>query len=230
MMSMPRNRSARLRQLISTLRAIVGGIASSLIQPAGDYLRSGPRRLLDPAAIAQHAAQGVKQGHLALRDAIDSSAVALKAIVNRLDEAFQPLPQRPIPVDLIGLRIVAERLQFPDASDPAVANTNRIGPLTITLTVALTGSATAYTVIDQIEIPTFQSGGAFVDLDRVLYQGVVQSGESLVVQVVAGAAGPAVADDQVRFTDTIDGNPSNWIGSHTPSRRQAWRTTTMVPH
>ena len=169
-MLMRRNPSLRLRQLIRLVRAIVGGIASSLIQPASDYLRNGPRRLLDPAAIAQHAAQGARQGHRALRDTINSSAVALQGIVDLLDDAFQPLPQPPIPVDLIGLRVVAERLQFPDASDPAVATANRLGALTLTLRVALTGFVTANAVVDQIEIPAFPTGGAFVDLDRVLYR------------------------------------------------------------
>jgi hypothetical protein len=214
------------------VRAIVGGIASSLIRPAFEYLEAEgkPRRRLDPDAIARYAAEGLKQGHLALIDTIQSSAAASKAIVGRLEDAFQPSPQEPIPVDLIGLRVVAERLQLPDPTDPALANFRRVGGkggptrFTITLRVALAGSVVAYEVIDEIEVPSFQSGGAFVDLDRVLYEGVVQSGESLVVNVVTGKAGPGrVAAEQVRFTDTIDGDPSNWVGPHTPSRSQPWR-------
>jgi hypothetical protein len=69
-----------------------------------------------------------------------------------------------------------------------------------------------------------ESGGAFVDLDRVLYDGVVQSGESLVIEIVAGAAGrESVAAEQVRFTDTIEGDPSRWVGPHAPNRSQPWR-------
>jgi hypothetical protein len=88
----------------------------------------------------------------------------------------------------------------------------------------LAGSVIAYAVIDEIEVPSFPSGGAFIDLNRVLYEGVVQSGESLVVEVVTGAAASGrVAPEQVRFTDMIDGDPSNWVGPHTPSRSQPWR-------
>jgi hypothetical protein len=214
------------------LRAIVGGIASSLIRPAFEYLQAEgkPRRLLDPDAIARYAAEGIKQGHLALIDTIQSSAAASKGIVGILEGAFQLSPQGPISVDLITLRVVAERLQLPDPTDPALAGGRRVreqdGPtrFTITARVAIAGSVIAHTVIDEIEVPSFQSGGAFVDLDRVLYEGVVQSGESLVIEIVAGAAGrERVAAEQVRFNDTIEGDPSSWVGPHVPSRSQAWR-------
>jgi hypothetical protein len=214
------------------VRAIVGGIASSLIRPAFEYLQAEgkPRRLLDPQAIARHAAEGFKQGHRAFIDTIQSSATASKSIVGRLEEAFKLSPQRQIPVDLIGLRVIAERLQIPDPTDPALADGRRIrgqgGPtrFTITARVAIADSVIAYTVFDKIEVPSFQSGGAFVNLDRVLYEGVVQSGESLVVEVVTGAAGrERVAAERLRFTDTVDGDPSSWVGPHTPSRSHPWR-------
>jgi hypothetical protein len=214
------------------VRAIVGGIASSLIRPAFEYLEAEgkPRRLLHPEAIAQHAAEGFKQGHRALIDTIQSSVAASKDIVGRLKEAFQLSPQRPIAVDLIKLRVVAERLQLPDPTDPALANIRRTRarggptPFTMTARVALAGSVIACVVIDEIEVPSFQSGSAFVDLNRVLYEGVVQSGEPLVVEVVAGTAGrKRVADEQLRFTETLTGDPSSWVGLHAPSRSQPWR-------
>jgi len=79
------------------VRAIVGGIASSLIRPAFEYLKAErkPRRLLDPDAIARHAADGVKQGHRALVDTLQSSAAASKVIVRRLEQAFRPSTQAP---------------------------------------------------------------------------------------------------------------------------------------
>jgi hypothetical protein len=214
------------------VRAIVGGIASSLIRPAFEYVQAEgkPRRLLDPDAIARHAAKGVKEGHHALIDTIQSSATASKGIVGRLEDAFQPSPHRPIPVDLITLRVMAERLQLPDPTDPALADGRRVrgqgGPtrFTITARVAIADSVIAYTVFDEIEVPSFQSGGAFVNLDRVLYEGVVQSGESLVVEVVTGAAErERVAAERLRFTETLGGDPSNWVGPHAPSRSQPWR-------
>jgi hypothetical protein len=72
-------------------------------------------------------------------------------------------------------------------------------------------------VIDEIEIPSFQSGGAFINLDRVLFERVVQSGESLVVEVVTSAAGSGrVAAERLRFTDMIDGDLSNWVSCTKP--------------
>jgi hypothetical protein len=126
--------------------------------------------------------------------------------------------------------VVADRLQFADPTDPALANVRRAGVkrrperFAITLRVALAGSVIAYKMIDDIEVPKFQSGGAFIDLDSVLFDEVVQSGELLTVEVVTGAAGVGPVDtEQVRFTDTIEGHPSNWIGVHTPSFSHAWR-------
>jgi hypothetical protein len=215
-----------------TIRAIVGGIASSLIRPAFEYLKAKgkSRRLLDPDAIARHAADGVKQGHLALTEAIRSSAAAANGMLGRLEEAFQPSLQGRIPVDLIGLRVEAECLQFPDPTDPALADVHRAGVkrrperFAITLRVALAGSVIAHKTIEGIEAPEFQSDGAFIDLDTVLFDGVVQSGESLTVEVVTGEAGVGPVDtERVRFTDTIEGHPSNWLGPHAPSRSQTWR-------
>jgi hypothetical protein len=79
------------------VRAIVGGIASSLIRPAFDHLQAKgkSRRLLDPDAVARYASDGVKQGHRALMDTLQSSAAASKVIVRRLEAAFRPSPQAP---------------------------------------------------------------------------------------------------------------------------------------
>ena len=204
------------------VRSIVGGIASSLIKPAFDYLQAEgkPRRLLDPDAIARHAAEGVKQGHTALINAVESSAAASRAIVGQLEDAFQPPLQESIPVELIELRIVAERLQLPEATDPALAD----GRLTFTARVALSGSVSTYAVVKEIEVPSFQPAGAVIDLDRVLYEGLVQTGESLTVEILAGEAGrERVASERIRFSETIAGNPSNWTGAHVPGLNQPWR-------
>ena len=151
-------------------------------------------------------------------------------MVGRLKDAFQPSPQGRIAVDLIGLRVVAECLQLPDPTDPALANDHRAGVkrrperLAITLRVALAGSVIAHKTIDDIEVPTFQSGGAFIDLDSILFDGIVQSGESLTVEVVTGAAGlEPINTERVRFMETVEGNPSSWVGPHAPSRSQPWR-------
>jgi hypothetical protein len=211
-------------------RAIIGGIASSLIPPAYEYLAQGPRPLLDPVAIARYAALGVQQGHRALIDTLVSSAAASKTLVDQLESAFQPSPQRPIPVDLIEMRVVAQRLQLPDPSDPALAEDlparGEAGPhaFTFTARVFIAGSMAVSVVVDQIEVPFFQPGGGFIDLDRVLYEGVVQTGEPLTVEIVTGAAQRGlVAAERLRFSDTIDGDPSQWVGLHSPARSQPWR-------
>ena len=173
------------------LRAIVGGIASSLIEPAFDYLRANgkPRRLLDADAIQRHAAAGVKHGYTTLVDAVRSSEAASREIVARLDDAFRPVSPEPIPVDLVALRVVAERLQLPDRTDPVLANER----FTVTARVALNGSVSGAEVIRQIEIPSSEPAGAMIDLDRVLYEGVVQTGESLTIEILTGEAGRDVA-------------------------------------
>jgi hypothetical protein len=73
------------------VRAIVGGIATSLIRPAFDYLKANGKsqRPLDPDDVARHASDGVKQGHRALIKTLQSSAAASKVIVRRLEEAFR---------------------------------------------------------------------------------------------------------------------------------------------
>ena len=214
------------------VRAIVGGIASSLVQPATEYLESKgrPRRLLDPDAIARHAASGVREGYLALINTIQSAASASRVIVGRLESTFRPLPLGPIAVNLVQLRVIAERLQFPDPTDPVFADSHRtrgqdVTPsLTLTVRVALAGSVVAHAVISEVKVPSFGFGGAFVNLDRVLYEGLVQSGETLTVDVVTGASGPEQVDaERVRFNETISDDPSSWVGRHTPSRSQPWR-------
>jgi hypothetical protein len=204
------------------VRAVVGGIASSLIRPAFDYLEAEgkPRRLLDPEAITRHAAEGFKQGQLALVAAVQSSAAASKRIVSRLEDAFRPSPQGPLPVDLVALRVVSERLQFPDPTDPALAD----GRITITARAAIAGSVSTFDVIKEIELPSSEPAGAFIDLERVLYEGVVQTGESLVIELVTGeAAREQVSSERVRFSDTLDGDPMHWAGAHAPARSQHWR-------
>jgi hypothetical protein len=209
------------------VRAVLGGITSSLKQPALDYLmKAGGRRLLDAGAILRYAGEGVRQGQSALLDALKASAVGTKDVIGRLAEAFRPAEQVPIAVDLVGLRVVADKMQFPDPTDPALAGSGRgkgkrgRARPTMMLRVAINGSVIAQKMI-RIEVPPFRAEGAMIDLDEVLYDGVIQSGESLTVEAVA--AGEGDEGERVRFTDTMTGNPLNWAGSHAPSRQQAWR-------
>ena len=204
------------------VRAIVGGIAASLLRPALDYhqARGKARPVLDPDAIRRHAAAGIERGHLALVDAIRTSAAASERVVARLVDDFRPLPPESIPIELIALRVVAGRLQLPDPTDPALAD----GRFSIIARVSLAGSVIASEVIEEIDVPSFEPRGGFIDLDRVLYDGLIQSGESLVVEICAVAAGrKRFEPERLRFTETLEGRPSTWIGPHFPSRNQPWR-------
>jgi hypothetical protein len=209
-------------------RAIVGGIASALVEPATRYLQA-PRRLLDAGEIARQASQGVAQGKAALVDALQSTARESEAVAARLADAFAPSPG-PVGVETVSLRIVAERLQFPDPTDPALATPpgrrSHPGPghLTVSIRAVLGGSVAGSVVIQDLEIPAFHPAGAFVDLQRVVYEGPAQSGQSLDIEVVAGlVVREPVPAGQLRFNASLDSDPSSWSGSHAPDRTQAWR-------
>jgi hypothetical protein len=145
-----------------------------------------------------------------------------------LEDAFKAAPPQ-IAIDHIPLRIVAERLQIPDLTDPALAPGpvgKRRDPLRlpISIRVVVAGVTVADAVIDNIDVAILERNQRVVDLDRVVYEGVVQSGESLLVEVVTGAPiRKPVATEQLRFKEMLDGDPSSWIGSRAPSRRQLWR-------
>jgi hypothetical protein len=211
------------------LRAIFGGIASSFIKPAYDYLGAGPRPLLDRDAIARHFTVGIKQGYRALIDTIERDANAARQIVNRLEESFTPSSPS-IPIALIGLRVVAERLQFPDPTDPALWDRRSKGesrestPFSFTLRLTLGGSVVANDVVRDINVPRFEPAGGFVQLDRMIYDGVVQSGETLLIEVITGEANPGmIGTERLRYRDILNGEPSSWIGRHAPGRDQTWR-------
>jgi hypothetical protein len=214
------------------LRAIVGGIATSLLEPASVYHRAGGegRRLLEPEAIVRSALEGAQHGHSALVEAVHSSATSAASMASRLANASRPLSPEAIPISvkLIGLRVVAERLQLTDPADPALVD----GHFTLTVRFSIGGTVAADEVIDEIDVPAFDARGGFVDLSRVLYEGVIQSGERGVLEVLSGRAdGAAKGDDnQVRFSETLAGEPSSWIGIHTPSAGQSWRLWYRVEH
>jgi hypothetical protein len=201
------------------VRAIVGGVASSLITPAYEYLQAHntPRRLLDAEAITRAAADGLQHGHRALLETVRSSAAASTTLAGRLDDAFKPPPSERIPVELLELRLIAERLQLPDPTDPAFA-----GVTTTAIFVRVTASGTPV-ASERIElsIPRFQPGGAFIDLDRVLFEGVIQSGETLTIVIAASDQQHNQAP--VMFSSTITADASTIGRTYHPTRSQPWR-------
>jgi len=206
------------------IRAVVGGVATSLLEPALEYHEATgrKRRLLDPERIARRAAEGVEHGHRALQEAVSESAAAGQELATALADGFRPLEPESIsiPVELVQIRIVAERLQFPDPKDPALVN----GRAIFTIRVRLGGTVVAHEVIEDVELPSLDDRRAVIDLDRVLYEGVIQSGERLLLELAAGSAGSEPASpDRVRFSATLGGHPSSWVGLHEPSAAHKWR-------
>jgi hypothetical protein len=206
------------------VRAVVGGVATSLLEPALEYheARGRKRRLLDPELIARRAVEGVELGHRALLAAVRESAAEGEKLATMLAEGFRPLSPESvsIPVELLRVRIVADRLQLPDPKDPALVE----GRTTFTMRLRLGISVVAHDVIEDVEVPSSDDRGVVIGLDRVLYEGVVQSGERLLLEVAAGAAGPgAFPPERVRFTARLGGHPSTWLGAHEPSVEQPWR-------
>jgi len=113
------------------------------------------------------------------------------------------------------IRVVADKLQLPD---PELAGKT----VTVTTRVSLSGEVVAHQVIELEEEQADARG--IVDLDRVLFEGSVQSGELLRVEIAAGAVPrEAPAGEQIRFDEKLAGEPNTWIGSHAPRVSDVWR-------
>jgi hypothetical protein len=206
-------------------RAIVGGIGAGLLQLAYDFheqLNLGNRPRLDPDAIRRHAAEGATEGHRLMTEALARAATDYAYLRDRVARGFaaRPVESISVPVEVIALRVVAERLQFPDASDPTLAD----GHLTLTGRVRLDGSVIAARTLEGLEIPALGARGGLLDLDWELANVLVQTGERLTVELLIGRwTWDEVESELVRFEDAIDGDPSGWVGNHTPKRTQPWR-------
>jgi hypothetical protein len=204
------------------LRAIVGGVASSFLEPALEYRRTreGERPLLDPELIVRRGTQGIELGRRALAEAVRDSVEAGGKLAQALTGAPTVSPQSiPIPVQLQRLRVAALRLQLPDSSDPVLAD----GRFTFTIGVRVGRTWVANQVFEET-VPSFDEHGAFVDLDRVLYEGLTQSGEDIFIEVAAGSERPGtIPPERLRFSDHLGSDSFTWIGVHEPSSTQSWR-------
>jgi hypothetical protein len=206
------------------LRAVVGGIGVGLLELAHDYnaqLIRGRRPRLDPEAIAAGAAEGIERGNRELVEVIRGMGPKEARTADTLERPYRPRESRsiPVPVEVLPLRVVAERLQFTDPGDPAVVDS----PVTLTIRV---GPPRSVIALDVVHAPAaaFESGGRFLELDRLVCETTAQSGEPLVVEVLAGAWGVGDANTEaLRYRDTLVGDPSDWLGRHLPSSDQRWR-------
>jgi hypothetical protein len=206
-------------------RAVVGGIGAGLIDLALDYKEQWAlkqRPLLDPDAIRQKATAGAEDGLRLLTVSLERASTDLAALRDQLTDQSQPLPVEtiPIPIETARVRIVAERLQLPDASDPVLLDDQ----LSLTLRVRLDEAVIATHTIEQLGIPPFGVHGALIDLRQDLAWATVQTGQILSIEVLVGAwrfdeMGPEV----MRFREELTGDPSGWLGRHAPGRAQPWR-------
>lgn len=204
-------------------RALVGGIGSTLLDLALGHqaaLARGERPRLNPEAIRQRAVHGVSRAHALLKKSVDDAASAFGALRETLATSTVPPVDVHIPVDVRRLRVVAEAVQFPDATDPALFGRR----VTLTIRIKLDSTVLAYQILEDIDLPSFNAHGGIIELNRQVGEIEVQTGESLSVEVLMGRWKSEAADSEaLRFSQTLRGNASKWIGKTAPARSQAWR-------
>jgi hypothetical protein len=211
-------------------RAIVGGIGGALRDLALDHYDAyaqGKRPRLDPDDIRQRAMQGAAYGHRLLVETLSQAAQDFAYLRDQLGAGLRACPPEsiPVPIETVAIRVVLERLQLPDATDPALVD----GYLTLTARVRLAGEIIGVHTAEQIPVPAFDARGGFVHLDVPVAEAVAQSGERLSIELLIGAwsLGEFVPES-VRFAATHVGEPSTWLGRHVPDSAQAWRLSYRI--
>jgi hypothetical protein len=202
-------------------RALVGSIATSLLRPASDY-REGQRkhrRLLNGELIAHHANEGVERGLNALIQVARARAEAAHGAADLLERGTRAQNLNPIQIPVHPIRVVADRLQLPDPTDPELAGKT----VTVTARISLSGEVVAHHVIDLGSVKA-DARRITADLERVLFEGSVQNGETLRVEILAGAVQrDAPGGEQTRYDETLTGAPDTWIGPQAPRLSDLWR-------
>jgi hypothetical protein len=82
--------------------------------------------------------------------------------------------------------VTAERLQIPDPTDPALVG----GRFTFTIQLTIGDFIVATEQQGEMGLSGFSAAGGYIELDHILYEGVAQSGESLIVQALAAPLKP----------------------------------------
>jgi hypothetical protein len=205
-------------------RAIVGGIGSTLLQPSlrfRDALARRERPQLDGRALGHEAAAGVEAGYRAFVDAAVATPEVLAELREGLTKGFRVLPvPPPAPFSAMTIRIVAERLQVSDPSDPLLID----GYFTLTVRARVDESVIASAVIERMEVPESGPRGVVVPLDLELAPFDVIEGDRLIVEVLAGqeeVIGPGA--QPARASDRVEGRPADWLGSHLSNTAEPWR-------
>jgi len=206
-----------------TNRALVGGIGSALLEIAIEHrnLRArGHRPRLNAEAIRRCAVDGVSRGLDLLRKTIDDAAKAYSAMSSDLTSLGKPQLEVRISIKSHRLRIVAEALQLPDPSDPALVNGSAVVSIRIRQDDDDDGG-TPPGCFQNVVLPSFEVRDGLNKLGSEVGEVEVQTGESLTVEVLAGR--DAADREAIRFRETLRGEASGWIGKREPAPSQAWR-------
>jgi hypothetical protein len=205
-------------------QAIVGGIALGLRDLAFGYQKAraqGGRPRLQPDAIREQALTGAREGSRALAEALASRGARMAELGATLSKTFEPpsIEAIWIPIETVAIRVIPERLQLPDPGDPVLAE----GSLRYAVALRVNGKALAEQVFGRVDEAGPGGVRSLADPDRDLPPITVQTGEQLTIECMAlMLADGGRARRSLRFTDTLAGHPSEWIGPHPPSPRQPW--------
>jgi hypothetical protein len=204
-------------------RAVVGGIGSALLDLAlndREKRARGHRTRLNGEAIRSRALDGASRGQALWKKAVEDAATSLTALHSTWASAVERPVDLRLPIKVHQLRIVAETLQFPDPSDPALLDRR----VMLTIRIKLDGSVVAYQALQGVEIPALDERGSVIELRHDLGEVAVQTGESLSIEVLVGNwTSEKVNPEVIRFEDTLRGDIATWIGKRMPARSQAWR-------
>ena len=202
-------------------RAVVGGIGAELLELALQHVTDtalGRVPRLDPDAIRRLGVKGAAAGHQLLTTSLDEATRELAETRDRFGGGLRAVARGavPIPVEVMRIRLMGERLQFPDATDPAVID----GEVRIVVTIRLNGKPISRQAMN-LPLPGFDVSGAVVELDRELAAVTVQTGDRLAVEVASSDSKDARRS--MRFREVLADDPSRWLGRHVPESSWAWR-------
>jgi hypothetical protein len=211
-------------------RAVVGSIATAMLDLTWEHQTArirGQRPRLNPERIGRRAAEGIAASHRLLLDSLANAAAAAAERQQHLATVLRPPVAGTIDVALrlTLLRVVLERLQFPDVADPDLVESS----LTLIAQVLLDGSVVAARRLEGVAVPSFDSRNGVVDLDLVIGEIAAQEGEELTLRLSSATADPTDVR-RVRFVDRLTGEPSRWVGKHRPGRDQLWWLWYRIEH
>ena len=201
------------------MRAIVGGIASALIGPARTCYEPKPdgRRLLDPTAIARHAREGVETAAPRSSTRYGNPQPQAKRSPHRWPKLSRHRSTSPLQSNSSTSVSSPNGSNFPTRRIPS-------SPTAPPRSQSASASQASLSQLKLFEIEPSSRDGQTIEVDRVLYEATVQSGEWLLVELAAGTADyTCIPADSLRFAATLTGPPARWIGAHTPAPTQKWR-------